>query len=57
MKTKKKFDCVRMKDQAQQRRAERLRGLSPEERLEFYRHEHESLVSRQKELRERRRSS
>lgn len=53
MKTKKKFDCVRMKDQAQQRRAERLRGLSPEERLEFYRREHELLIRRQKELRER----
>jgi len=56
MKTKKKFDCVKMKDEAQQRRAERLRGLSPQERLEYYRREHESLVGRQKRLRERVRS-
>lgn len=52
MKTKKKFDCVKMKDEAQQRRAERLRGRSTQERLEFYRREHESLAARQKQLRE-----
>ena len=50
MKTKKKFDCVKMKDEAQQRRAERLRGLSPQERLDTYRREYDALVARQKQL-------
>ena len=53
MKTAKKFDCVRMKDEAQQRRAEALGGLPDERRLEYYRQAHEALVLRQKELRER----
>jgi len=57
MKTKKKFDCVKMKDQAQLRRTERLRGLSPEERVEFYRREHEVLASRQRRMREKTQSS
>jgi len=52
MKTKKKFDCVKMKDEAQRRRAERLRGLSPLQRLEFYRRAHELLVRRQEHLRQ-----
>ena len=51
MKTKKKFDCVRMKDEAQQRRAKELKGLSQRELLEFYRQEHEKLSKRQKQLR------
>jgi len=52
MKTKKEFDCVKMKDDAQQRRAETLRGLSPQQRLEFYRQAHEALAARQKRLRD-----
>lgn len=52
MKTKKKFDCVRMKDKAQQRRAVRLQNLSAQERLDYYRREHEALSERQKKLRE-----
>ena len=51
MKTAKKFDCVKMKDDAQQCRARKLRGLSPQERLEFYRRAHEELVRRQQQLR------
>ena len=50
MKTAKKFDCVKMKDEAQRRRAERLRGFSAQARLEFYRQAHEALVRRQREL-------
>ena len=53
MKTAKQFDCVKMKDEAQQRRAEALRGLSDEQRLDFYRQAHVTLVRRLKELRER----
>ncbi|HKQ50181.1 MAG TPA: hypothetical protein VJZ71_19050 [Phycisphaerae bacterium] len=51
MKTKKKFDCVKMKDDAQQRRANELKGLSQTELLEYYRHEHEELAKRQQRLR------
>jgi hypothetical protein len=51
MKTKKKFDCIRMKDEAQQRRAEQLRGLSPQERLDYYKREYQSLTERQGQLR------
>ena len=53
MKMAKKFDCVKMKDEAQQRRAVALGGQPDECRLEFYRQAHEALVLRQKELRER----
>ena len=51
MKTMKKFDCVKMKDEAQQRRARMLRGLSAEQRLEFYRQAHEALRRRREQLR------
>ena len=51
MKTKKKFDCLKMKDEAQKRRAELLRGKTPSERLEFYRREHEELLALQRRLR------
>ena len=51
MKTK-TFDCLRMKAQAQRRRAETLKGLSEEERLDFYERAHEALVRRQQSLRE-----
>ena len=51
MKTTKKFDCVKMKDEAQQRRAERLRVLSLAQRLAYYRREHEVLRQRQELLR------
>lgn len=50
MKTKKKFDCVKMKDDAQQRRADELKGLSQRELLEYYRREHEELAKRQQRL-------
>ena len=42
---------MKMKDEAQRRRAEALRGLSSRERLEYYRRAHEELVRRQKRLR------
>ena len=51
MKTK-TFDCLRMKTQAQQRRAEALNGLSEEQRLDYYNRAHEALVRRQQSLRE-----
>ena len=51
MKTKKKFDCIEMKDEAQRQRAEQLRGLSEQELLEFHRRRHEALVDRQEQLR------
>lgn len=51
MKTKKTFDCVEMKNEAQRRRAKTLRCLSPAERLEFYRREHAALARRQQQLR------
>jgi hypothetical protein len=50
MKTK-TFDSIRMKDEAQRRRAEALRGLSEAKRLEYYQRAHEDLVRRQKRLR------
>jgi hypothetical protein len=53
MKTKKKFDCVKMKDEAQMRRAERLGALTTEERLAFYGQAHEALDHRQKQLSQR----
>jgi len=39
-----------MKDEAQQRRAEKMRGLSPQARLEFYQRAHQALLRRQKQL-------
>lgn len=53
MKTMKKFDCVKMKDEAQQRRARTLRGLSVEQRLEFYRQADEALRRRREQLQRR----
>lgn len=53
MKTMKKFDCVKMKDLAQRRRAEALRGLTAEQRMEFYRRIHEALLKRQERIRQR----
>ncbi len=50
MNSKKEFDCVRMTYEAQMRRAEALRGKSDDERLEYYRREHEELLKRQREL-------
>ncbi|MEE9295556.1 MAG: hypothetical protein V3W34_11420 [Phycisphaerae bacterium] len=50
MKTK-TFDCLKMKDEAQQRRSEALKGMSEQQRLEYYRRAHEDLVQRQKALR------
>jgi hypothetical protein len=50
MKTIKTFDCVKMKDEAQQRRARLLRGLSVEQRLEFYRQADEALRRRREEV-------
>lgn len=52
MKTKKEFDCVKMKDDAQLQRAEQLRDLSQMERMEFYRREYDALVARKKRLQE-----
>ena len=46
MKTK-KFDCLRLKAEALQRRAERLRGLSEDERLRYYDEGHAALTERQ----------
>jgi hypothetical protein len=46
MKTK-TFDCLRLKDEAQQRRAERLRGLSEDEQLRYYDEGHAALIRRQ----------
>jgi hypothetical protein len=50
MKTK-TFDCLKMKAQAQTRRAEALEGLSEEERLDYYQRAHEALIRRQQSLR------
>jgi hypothetical protein len=50
MRTIKKFDCVKMKDRAQERRARDLHGLTPEERLEYYRQQHQLLLDRQAKL-------
>jgi len=50
MKTK-TFDCLRMKTQAQQRRAEALDGLSEEQRQDYYNRAHDALVRRQQSLR------
>ncbi|HNQ24161.1 MAG TPA: hypothetical protein PKK06_13825 [Phycisphaerae bacterium] len=47
----KKFDCVKMKDEAQQRRAQVLRGMSIEQRLQFYRRADAALRRRREELR------
>ena len=49
MKTK-TFDCLKMKAQAQQRRAEALNGLSEEQRLDYYKSAHEALLRRQQSL-------
>jgi len=49
--TTKTFDCVKMKDEAQRRRAEALRGLSEAERLKYYEKAHQELVRRQERLR------
>jgi hypothetical protein len=46
----KTFDCLAMKDEAQLKRAERLRRLTDSERGAFYRHEHEILLQRQQQL-------
>ncbi|HWL91998.1 MAG TPA: hypothetical protein VNT79_00560 [Phycisphaerae bacterium] len=43
MKTAKKFDCVKMKDDAQLRLAEQMRGFSEQERLNFYQRAHEEF--------------
>lgn len=50
MKRKKKFDCIKMKDDAQQRRAGEMRGFSAQERLEAYRRSHDALLRRQQKL-------
>jgi len=39
-----------MKDEAQQRRAEALRGFSVRERLEFYQKAHERLLRQQQQM-------
>ncbi|MBI3758821.1 MAG: hypothetical protein HY269_03600 [Deltaproteobacteria bacterium] len=52
MKTSKMFDCLKMKDEAQQRRARLLHGLSTEERLDFYRRIQDELRQRQKQARQ-----
>ena len=49
MKTK-TFDCVRMKHEAQRKRARELADLSEQERLNYYQRAHEALVTRQKSL-------
>ncbi|NOT02870.1 MAG: hypothetical protein HOP29_19900 [Phycisphaerales bacterium] len=51
MKTKKEFDCLKMKDDAQRRRAAELSGLAPQELLDYYHRVHEELFRRQKRLR------
>ena len=52
MKTKKKFDCIRMKDEAQLRRGDRLKDLTPEERMSYYREAREALDRRQEDVRQ-----
>ena len=51
MKTMKKFDCVKMKDEAQQRRARLLGDMSAEQRLEYHRRADEALRRRREQLR------
>ena len=50
MKTK-TFDCVKMKDDAQRRRAEQLQGFSDQQRLDYYRNAQEELLRRRERLR------
>jgi hypothetical protein len=50
MKTK-TFDCVKMKDEAQRRRADKLQGFSDQQRLDFYRNAQEELLRRRERLR------
>ena len=50
MKTKKTFDCVRMKRQGAERVMEQLRGKSFQEQLEFWQKGTEDLRRRQQEL-------
>jgi hypothetical protein len=56
MKTK-TFDCVRMKDEVQQRRVRELAGLSRSELLAHYASIHAELVRWQEAVRDARRST
>lgn len=49
MKTK-TFDCIKMKDDAQRRRAGAMRGLTTKQRLEYYRTAYEQLLDRRARL-------
>ena len=40
---KKRFDCVEMKQKAQEEIMKRLKGLSPEKQLEYWQKRHEEL--------------
>lgn len=55
--TTKAFDCLQMKDEAQMRRTESLRGLSDEARLRHYEHGYEELALRQETLRSKKAGS
>jgi hypothetical protein len=51
MKTKKTFDCVRMKRQGAERVMKRLEGKSPQEQLEYWQMGTEELRKLQERLR------
>jgi hypothetical protein len=50
MKTKKSFDCVRMKRQGAERVMDQLKGKSVQEQLEYWRKGTEDLKRHQKQL-------
>lgn len=51
MQKNKAFDCLKMKDEAQQQRARELAGLSEEELLAYYQRLDDALRREQEELR------
>ena len=46
--TKKKFDCVEMMHQGQAAVRERLKGMTLEEKLDYWRKREEEILARQK---------
>ena len=52
MKTKKTFDCVRMKRQGSERVMKQMEGKSPQEQLEYWQKGTEELKKLQEKLRE-----
>ena len=57
MKTKKTFDCVKMKRRGAERIHEQVAGMTIEDRLSFWRERTESLRERQQAVIARRKST